>query len=659
MFNYLWNAHPEDRGDHREAEQDQRRDRAAKRAAAKPPPVPARRQDSQPQQEDQPRQEDHPPQVPIRRQGSHPDRATTPRCEPLGEDLVLLDGDFHGFHVGPDGDRPEDAPHADEPDLEEANPPPPSPPDANHPGDPDNPHDGGGNGGDGEDGEDGSEEGEEDDMAANAPVTDPRLFRLKSQIKNEFDIDTQADRWEEWRILWEAFMNNTGMQYLVCTTDGQPDAAKRTARNTHVKSALMSSFTISTVRAVRSLGLTEVQRQDPEAILRALDTHITGASSPMVFRVELIQRQRREGETFDQFLSALRLLAARCQFEPGREEENMICLAITAGIRVPEVAEKLLRMPHNTPLTELTTKARAIMAAKRDHSAITHQRGSRPAAHRVQTVDRPPPPTQGWNNHRATRPARPPPRGDLCPTCGFDPHRPPKQCPAIGQSCMHCGGVGHYRRVCTRNPNRYGRPRQPPGTAGPRQPSAANAAYHTGDLHPAADPTPQQHPQAAAPTPYAHAALYDPTPLTPYTGPVSYSAVARASYSVTAGATNNRYEKFEALPTTQVWIQGASKPIRFLADTGANFNVISTRDYLALGLPTAAVDPNSPMQEDPRLANGKGGGMGIKGVTKVRLATTTAAIEADLYVAKQVDQPLLSRKATLALGILQEPPPQQ
>ena len=131
--------------------------------------------------------------------------------------------------------------------------------------------------------------------------------------------------------------------------------------------------------------------------------------------------------------------------------------------------------------------------------------------------------------------------------------------------------------------------------------------------------------------------------------------MARASYSVTANTAGSKYEKFEALPTTQVWIQGAQKSIRFLADTGANFCVMSTRDYLGLGLPTNRVDPNSPMQEDPRLANGKGGGMGIKGVTRVTLTTATASVETDLYVAKHVDQPLLSRKATLALGILREP----
>ena len=226
---------------------------------------------------------------------------------------------------------------------------------------------------------------------------------------------------------------------------------------------------------------------------------------------------------------------------------------------------------------------------------------------------------------------------------------------------MHCGGVGHYRRVCTRNPRRANTSRQP----------AANAVHRPED--PPATPWPAQqttepapHPQA----PYAHAALYQATPqdpytgpasygASPYTGPTSYSAVARASYSVVADSAKNKYERFEALPTTQVWIEGAKKSTRFLADTGANFNVISTRDYVDLGLPTAKVDPNSPMQEDPRLANGKGGGMGVKGVTRVKIATTTATTEVDLYVAKHVDQPLLSRKATLALGILREPQTQQ
>ena len=215
---------------------------------------------------------------------------------------------------------------------------------------------------------------------------------------------------------------------------------------------------------------------------------------------------------------------------------------------------------------------------------------------------------------------------------------------------MHCGGIGHYRRICAKNPNRINTPHPPPGANSARSPEETDTTAQGQAPAQAAD---------QAPSPYAHAAYYTGAPQTPYSGPTSYSAVARASYSVTANTSGGRYEKFEKLPTTLIHIQGASRPIPFLADTGANFNVISTRDYLDLGLPTNRVDPNSPMQEDPRLANGKGGGMGIKGVTRVTMATGEASVDVDLYVARHVDQPLLSRKATLALGILREPTPQQ
>ena len=316
----------------------------------------------------------------------------------------------------------------------------------------------------------------------------------------------------------------------------------------------------------------------------------------------------------------------------------MISLAITAGIREPEVAEKLLRMPHNTPLLEVAEEARSIMAAKRDHTAIARERGTRPAAHGIQTVDRPPPPPQGRSNGNGERPWRsnprppPPPRG-TCSKCGHEAHRAPKKCPAIGQSCIHCGGVGHYRRMC---------PRERGGHPGP----AANAA------HPTSSTTPPPHTDGP---PQAHGAFYDATPQDPYTRPANYSAVARAGYSAVADNRTRKYDKFEPLPTTRVWIEGAKEPLNFLADSGANFSVISTRDYLGLGLPTPRVDPNSPMQEDPRMADGRGGNMGIKGVTRVKLTTGTTTTEVDLYVAKNVDQPLLSRKATLALGILREP----
>ena len=203
----------------------------------------------------------------------------------------------------------------------------------------------------------------------------------------------------------------------------------------------------------------------------------------------------------------------------------------------------------------------------------------------------------------------------------------------MDQSCIHCGGIGHYRRMCPRN------------RGGPRQGPAANVTH----------PTPEPTPPHAEEAPYARGALYDPAPQDPYTRPANFSAVARASYSAVAANNGRKYDSFEPLPTTRVLIEGANAPIPFLPDSGANFCVVSTRDYVALGLPTAKVDPNSPMREDPRMADGRGGNMGIKGVTRVKLTTATATTEVDLYVAKHVDQPLLSRRATLALGILQEP----
>ena len=607
MFNYLWAADPENRDESRDAEQKRREQRAARRAATQPaadptphpPPVPARRQESNPQEE-----EDHPPRVPIRRQGSHPERLTTPRCEPLGDDPNDPEGPE-------DPEAPDNPPPEDGPNNPDDNPDNPDDPD-----DPDHPH------------------GAHNQDMANAPITDPRQFRLKGQIQERFDIETQADRWEEWLMLWDAFMTNTGMEALDCNTEGAADEAKTAARNKKVKSALMSSFTIGTVRTIRALGMTEAQLLIPETILQAIEDHIAGSSSPRVHRVQLMSRQRKEGETFDQYLTALRLIAAKCQFPPGREEENTIILAITLGIREPEAAERLLRMPLNAPLAEMATEARAIMAAKRDHSAINRERGTRPSAHRIQTVDRPPPPpTQGRSSTGRPWEANPRPQGSRCSKCGYDAHRPPKQCPARNESCIHCGGTGHYRRMC-------------PRTRGGHRPGPAASAAHQAPEH----QTPHEDN-----TPHARGAFYDATPQDPYTRPTNYSAVARTSYSTIANNNARSYEKFEPLPTTQVWVGGSQTPLRFLADTGANFCVVSTRDYLKTGLSTTKVDPNSPKQEDPRMADGRGGNMGIKGVTRVTLATSTGTTEVDLYVAKNVDQPLLSRKATLALGILQEP----
>ena len=104
-------------------------------------------------------------------------------------------------------------------------------------------------------------------------------------------------------------------------------------------------------------------------------------------------------------------------------------------------------------------------------------------------------------------------------------------------------------------------------------------------------------------------------------------------------------------------MRGAHSPVWFLADTGANFSVISLEHFEAAGLQRDKIDPRTQMAGDPEMADGMAGGMRILGVTRTTLTAGNNRAEVELYVADRAKQPLLSREATLELEVL--PPPRR
>ncbi len=482
-------------------------------------------------------------------------------------------------------------------------------------------------------------------MPAQADDTNPLRFRLKTSA-DKFDITTQRERWDLWLQQWEVFMIISGLEDLVTTTDGAEDPEKQRAKKRRTMAALKQAFTIDTMETMNSLGLTDDQLQDHEAIIAAMTAHINGTSTPWVRRQELITRKRHEGEQFDDFLAALRFTASKCRLTPATRD-LIITLTVIIGVREPEVTEKLLRMPENTTLEEVATKARAIMASKTDQSAIT--KGIKPTANRIQVVDRPPPQHRG----RGRKPNPVVPGG--CSKCGHPQHPPGTPCPAVGKYCMNCGTVGHYSRTC---------PKKTPGRGAPT--AAATEATR-----------PCQTTDATHPYQTTDA-------ITPYTRPTTNSATARRARgptqrrgrpdggrgrphpprpqprggAVVTSARATDFENFKPLPLVPITLQGARREVEFLADTGANFSVISLRDYEAAGLAPGDISTRTPMARDPEMADGYTGGMHVIGAVRLKATANQRSTLIDLYVANRVRQPLLSRDATLALGALPVPGPQ-
>jgi hypothetical protein len=101
---------------------------------------------------------------------------------------------------------------------------------------------------------------------------------------------------------------------------------------------------------------------------------------------------------------------------------------------------------------------------------------------------------------------------------------------------------------------------------------------------------------------------------------------------------------------------GKTSSIRFLADRGANITAIQLSDLGLLGMSLASLPKVNPLPADPQLADRSCDSMSLVGTLRASIMVGSMAVTTDIYIAHHLAQPILSRKASIALGIYQAGP---
>ncbi|KAL3993481.1 complement component 3 [Sarotherodon galilaeus] len=136
-------------------------------------------------------------------------------------------------------------------------------------------------------------------------------------------------------------------------------------------------------------------------------------------------RLQQQGESFDTFLTDLKIKAQSCNF--GDLRDSMIRDQIVFGTNEKKLREKLLRE------TELTLEsAIKIRAAQQENEAVNAVSIKRKPWSKFKNNDNK---NKTYDNGMFT-----------CKRCG-EKHRP-KQCPAYGKKCAKCKGQNHYAKMC-------------------------------------------------------------------------------------------------------------------------------------------------------------------------------------------------------------------
>lgn len=149
-------------------------------------------------------------------------------------------------------------------------------------------------------------------------------------------------------------------------------------------------------------------------------------------------RNQNEGEHIDQYVTALRTLAKRCEFK--ELESGLIRDRIVCGIRAQSVKERLLREADLT-LNKAIDICRATEYSKEQAKSL-HSDGKTESVDFIRNNQlrkalnkREKEPASGKQQNRSS-----------CRNCGRQ--HEPRACPAYGKRCNHCNKLNHFANSC-------------------------------------------------------------------------------------------------------------------------------------------------------------------------------------------------------------------
>ena len=173
--------------------------------------------------------------------------------------------------------------------------------------------------------------------------------------------------------------------------------------------------------------------EDDRDKIEALEGKFKAHCAPLTLRpfncYLFIKRKQQDGETVDEFCSALKTLAKNNDL--GDKEESWISSMLLLGLKDPFSKERLMEREQSL---EKTLQAARIAETSKQHMKSIKEEGSK--VEKVDVVD-----GKGQK----------PQWGMPCRSCGIRHAR--DSCPAAGRRCHKCQKMNHFSRMC-RTPDR-------------------------------------------------------------------------------------------------------------------------------------------------------------------------------------------------------------
>lgn len=257
---------------------------------------------------------------------------------------------------------------------------------------------------------------------------------------SEYKLEAGED-WVEYEERFEMFLmaNNIGEEGIMRAT-------------------FLASIGGPAYRLLRSLVGEAIKTTKFEDLVKAMKDHLRPAPNVIAERFHFFKRDRKSGETVNDYVSELRRLSEHCGF--GDELNTYLRDRFVCGLNSEGIQQKLLTVKELT-LKKAIDTARGFEAASRDAKLI---RGGNSGVlvHHVPGVE-----SDGQGNiHRVSQPATGPGNAATggstrqqdrrsCFRCGNRGHLS-AGCPYKNFSCHKCGKLGHLEKTCEGGGKRTG-----------------------------------------------------------------------------------------------------------------------------------------------------------------------------------------------------------
>jgi len=256
-------------------------------------------------------------------------------------------------------------------------------------------------------------------MANTIPLRPPEPFDFK-----------KPDGWVKWKRRFEQFLSASGLD--------KEDEARQV-------STLLYCLGEEAEGVLASTNISEEARKKYKDVMEKLDEHFRVRRNVIYERARFNRRDQKEGETAEEYVTALYELIETCEYGDLRDE--LLRDRLVVGIRDTALSE---RLQLNADLTlEVAKKAiRQKEAVKEQHKQLAPQR-----EHLVEYVNKHAPRRPQRHKGGATQQSRVSTAANKCGRCGRRKHQGNEQCPARNVICHNCKKRGHFKAHCLSKPS--------------------------------------------------------------------------------------------------------------------------------------------------------------------------------------------------------------